>query len=130
MNVVPQYWFILAAFVSLAIAATVALHRSRSLSSILFGCSAWLAMFWISGLMLEPLVANETFVAPDDSITIHYDTTLRTVMDWGLMFSAVLVVAGAAAYVFVPKRQFRSSPDRISSDEAGNHPVQRRSGGS
>ncbi|TWU60896.1 hypothetical protein Poly51_11780 [Rubripirellula tenax] len=102
MNASSQYWFMLAAFVSLAVAATVALRRYRSTASILYACSAWLALLFGSGLLIEPMIANETFVAPDGSVTIHYNMTLHVIMSWGLTFTALLCVVASVVYVITP----------------------------
>ena len=113
MNVSPQYWFIIATFLSLTASATVAWARHRSLSSTLYACSAWLTLLSGAGLILEPLVASETAVLPDGVTQVRYSSGLQIAMTWGLTLSAVLATLASIAYVW-------SSPDS-SSALPGNH---------
>jgi len=119
VNASSQYWFVLAAFVALTVAATVAVRRCRSASSVLYACSAWLEMIFGAGLILEPLIANETFAAPDGSATIHFNRALRRAMYWGLTFSALLVIGASATYELAPDLFSSPASDCIPDQDGG-----------
>ena len=76
-------------------------------------------MLFGAGLILEPFIANENFVAPDGAVAIHYNMTLHRIMSWGLTFSALLVVVASAAYVFEPDPVSSSPADCIQDQDGG-----------
>lgn len=76
-------------------------------------------MLFGSGLLIEPLLANETFVAPDGSVTIHYNMTLHVVMSWGLTFAALLCVVASVVFVMSPDRNASASRNRTQTEDSG-----------
>ncbi len=65
-----------------------------------------------SGLLIEPMIANESFVAPDGSVTIHYNMALHVIMSWGLTVAALLCTVASLVYVVTPSRYDNASLDQ------------------
>ena len=76
-------------------------------------------MLFGSGLIIEPLLANESFVPPEGSVTISYNMTLHGVMSWGLTFAALLCVVASVVFVMSPNRNVDASLNPSQAEDGG-----------